>query len=670
MGDGATNPPAATAADSPTVAPTTLFLVEETIHALRSPIDSIASATDALHETDLSSDQRRQVETIDAAVASLTTSFNDLIDLTRIESGGLVLDATPFELSHTLRDVLQSLAPRAQAKGVEVLCRVDPGTPEGVVGDPGRLRQILQRFVARAIDVSRSGAVSLTVGARPLGPHELTLSLTIATAASTSRLASGVLAEDAPPAEPSGAARLEMLIASRLVRIMGGRVERAGDVAGEDAWRFTLRLGARGEPARLPGGASLEDLHGLRVLVLDERDAVGRLHHQTLSGWGFQPEVVGDSEETFRRLRGAAAAGDPFGLLLLAGAAQGEEGFEIARRVKQDPETATTPIILLAAAGQRGDAARCRALGIEAYLSKPLLAVDLLQAIRSILNTADDARDDALLVTKHSLAESRRRLRLLVVEDNAVNRVVAARLLEKRGHSVAQAEHGRQAVEAIDRERFDAVVMDIQMPEMDGFEATALVRRRESVEGGHLPIIALTAHALKGDEERCRAAGMDAYLTKPVNAQALYEAVEHLAYGSRATPAESPSPPQALGPAVDPSELFDQVGGDTELLAEIYRMFQEDAPSMLVDLRGEFARGDGSGIARAAHRLKGTFGALAATAALRAAARVEAAGREGDMASASEALAALENEFARVGPALAAAVSSLGVPAPPVATSS
>jgi CheY-like chemotaxis protein len=342
----------------------------------------------------------------------------------------------------------------------------------------------------------------------------------------------------------------------------------------------------------------------------------------------------------------------PFAIVLIDVQMPGMDGFALAERIGREGGLAGTPLVLMTSAGQRGDAARCRQLGVRGYLPKPIGAPELLDGLVAVLTGAPS--DDAVkpLVTRHSLRESTRRLHVLLVEDNRVNRMLVTHLLEKRGHTAIAVEDGREALATLGRVRVDVVLMDIQMPGMDGFETTAAIRSGEKETGDHLPIVALTAHAMKGDRERCLEAGMDGYVAKPVQADELFAAIEGLMpRGGELPPAQDDG---AADDAVNPASLLANVGNDPTLQADLVRMFLEDCPQTLDEIRSALAHADAAGVSRVAHRLKGELGILAARGANEAAFRLEKAGREGDLATAGEAFLVLEREIERLEPQLAA----------------
>jgi CheY-like chemotaxis protein/HPt (histidine-containing phosphotransfer) domain-containing protein len=386
---------------------------------------------------------------------------------------------------------------------------------------------------------------------------------------------------------------------------------------------------------------------------------------EMLTNWQMRPTVVPSGTSALSLLQRASAAGQPFPLMLLDAVMPGMDGFELAELIKHQPQFGGMRIMMLVSAGQRGDAARCRELGIAAYLTKPIKQSDLLDAILTMTSPRKRLESRPSLLTRHSLREERH-LRILLAEDNLVNQKLALRLLEKQGHEVAVAGNGLEALAALERQTFDLVLMDVQMPKMSGLEATAAIRQREQVTGAHLPIIALTANAMKGDRENCLAAGMDDYIPKPIQFAELFSAIERvlppLALGSQ-TSEEKMRGSAISEPALPPEEpVFDCTSalacmdGDAELLAEIAGLFVTDSSRLLSEIRAAIARQDHHDLERAAHALKGATANFAAQPAVDAALKLEQMGRAGDLAQVEEAFAALEAEIARLVPSLVALV--------------
>jgi CheY-like chemotaxis protein len=416
-------------------------------------------------------------------------------------------------------------------------------------------------------------------------------------------------------------------------------------------FHFSVRLGIGKERGRVRAGRQM-DIEGLRVLVVDDNATNRRILGQMLSNWRMKPRVVSSGEEALAALAAARRSGRGFALAVVDAHMPEMDGFTLADTIRQTPDLAGTTVIMLTSAGQRGDAARCREVGIAAYLTKPVKQSELWDAIVVTLSRPSEPARPAALVTRHSLRENRQRLHILLAEDNEVNQRVAVRMLEKRGHRVVTVRNGQEALRALEAEHFDLVLMDVQMPEVDGFEATRLLREQEQATGAHMPIIAMTAHAMAGDRERCLAAGMDGYVSKPVRPRELFAAIESLALVSRESEAAADEE-EAGAEVIDLASLLDRVEGDKELLREIILEYFKCRPQMLSDIERALARREPGSLERAAHALKGTVGTLGAKPALEAAQRLEEIARGGDLGPAEQAFGVLRQELDRLQKALA-----------------
>jgi CheY-like chemotaxis protein/HPt (histidine-containing phosphotransfer) domain-containing protein len=395
------------------------------------------------------------------------------------------------------------------------------------------------------------------------------------------------------------------------------------------------------------------NLRGLEVLVVDDNAANRRILEKMLLEWRMSPMLADSGRSAIEALRRAQQAGKSFPLVVIDEQMPEMDGFMVAEKIKQDATLAGATIVMMLTSVRRpGEAARCRELGIAGYLVKPIGQADLLRAIVEALGRSPASAEPPSLITRHSLREAQCGLRILVAEDNPVNRELAVRLLEKRGHSVAVAMNGHEALARLERQPFDLVLMDVQMPEMDGLEATAAIREKEKTTGHHLPIIALTAHAMKGDRERCLGAGMDGYVAKPIRANELVAAIE----GVRGVSVRAETKTFGAGPGhdvLDRAAALERVEGDAELLSDLVRVFLGEWPRLRGEVRQALERRDGRALARAAHTLKGSVGNFAARRAWEAAGRLEWLAEKSDLQRAEEACALLEAEIERLNPALA-----------------
>jgi two-component system, sensor histidine kinase and response regulator len=622
-------------------------------HEIRTPLHGIIGMTELLLRTDLTAEQREFLDTVKLSADSLLWLVNDILDFSKIEAGKMELFPTPFNLRDCLGNTLSTLALEAHKKKLELALDLPDALPIQVIGDPGRLRQILLNLLGNAIKFTEQGKVVVSVNLDSRTDEGVRLHFTV------SDTGIGIPHEkreiifnefeqvDGTASRRHGGTGLGLAVCSELVQLMGGKIWVDSQVEHGSTFHFTACLGVDQDQVEPSESEDLPNLQGLRVLVVDDNPMNRRVLEKTLAQGGMTATTAPDGRTALDAMLRAHQESRPFAVTLVDSFMPEMDGFELTQQIREHPDLAESLVVMLASAGQRGDAQRCSELGIAAYLPKPTRRSELLATIRGALLAQTGPQPRPLLLTRHSLRQNRSKRRILLAEDNPVNQKLAVRMLEKAGYAVFVAEDGEKALSTLGRETFDLILMDVQMPRMDGIQTTRKIREEERTTGEHIPIVAMTAHAMAGNRERCLAEGMDGYLPKPIRTQELYQTIENLLEGFPQRDDTAPRECQGSA-ALDESELLNRFQGDREFLYELVDLFLDDYPKHIQAMKQAVRTGDTPSLRRSAHTLKGSIGNFSCSEAFHAVIRLEEVVEGSEVQEVGPALADLEQALDRL----------------------
>ncbi|MHB0960858.1 MAG: response regulator [Pirellulaceae bacterium] len=623
-------------------------------HEIRTPLNAIIGMTELVLSGRVRQRQTEFLKMVFESGEALLEVINDVLDFSKVEAGKLELECEPFRLRDCLGDAMRTLAHRSRNADLEIASDIQPAVPEILIGDAGRLRQVVMNLISNSLKFTERGEVILEVRVIAQTDNHVELEFAVRDTgigipdSKLSRIFEAFEQVDTTLTRRFGGTGLGLAICRKLTQLMGGRIWVESRLGQGSTFHFTTRFPYVPEQ---PASAAIANISGARILVVDDNQTTRHILTEMLGSWGLIPTGVARARDALELLLSESRSETPFHMLLTDVHMPDVDGFTLVESVRANPAMADIPVILLTSTHVHEELDQCERLRVAAHVAKPIKQSDLLEAVTSSLSRVRGSEQPAISAFDSSVPLPR--LRILVAEDSVMNQKLALGLLGT-DHEVTVVADGRQATSLVKQERFDVVLMDVQMPVMDGLEATRLIRAHERSTDQHVPIVAMTAHAMKGDRERCLAAGMDYYVSKPIRAARLLQALQ-------AATAKEPiqvgdlwraDGPGTGGQVIDWNEALHSVNGDAMLLRDIVEAFLDESPRLLAMMRGAIEQQDRKTLQRAAHSLKGSTGYFGATQVSEKALQLETMGLDGQLLHARDALLDVEREMARLTPIL------------------